>query len=168
MTTQSNKIHTEVPLVLTGIKVDAALLKAKGACSDGFSAFVQKFPDGADLQEVLHWLAEIEKPDWAKWVFANIGKASTITKIEGSLKVKFCFVAGSLSVSVGIEAGCGIEAGRGIEAGFSIVAKLTIACGLRIFAGLCGWRLPSEAEMQIHCSKLTRGEVSFGKLIEGE
>jgi len=39
---------------------------------------------------------------------------------------------------------------------------------LRIFAGLCLWRLPTDAEMMITCQKLVSGTVCFGNLIEGE
>lgn len=60
----------------------------------------------------------------------------------------------------GIEAGGGIEAGWGIEAGLSITAKW-IACPLRIFAGLCLWRLPTPAEMEVR-AEVRSGTVAYG------
>ena len=60
------------------------------------------------------------------------------------------------------------KAGSGIEAGWGIACKKAISVKLRIFAGLCLWRLPTDAEMMITCQKLVSGTVCFGNLIEGE
>jgi hypothetical protein len=158
------KTHTEVPLVKTGVMIDAATLKAKDACHTGYKAFCERFKEtAADYQEVLHWLAEIEKPDWAHWLIGAMGKTQTVVKIEGNLAVTYCFVAGSISVSGRIEAGEGIKAGRGIEAGEGIEAGW-IDCALRIFAGLISCRLPTEAELTIK-AEIRRGTVAHGKLI---
>ena len=68
--------------------------------------------------------------------------------------------AGALSATGNIVAGLGsgINAGLGINAGWGIKAKL------RVFAGLCSWRLPTEAEQTVTCHQFT-GTLAFGKLV---
>lgn len=188
MKTENDNTSPEVPLVLTGIRIDADVLRAKSACEDGFRAFTTRWPNGCDYQEALHWLAEINRADWASWLMRKIGSAQTETIIEGSLKVGNLFVAGHLvvrgNIEAGggikaggnIEAGCGIEAGWGIKAGGGIKAgcgieagggiKATwIDCALRIFAGLVNRRLPTPEEMEIR-AEIRRGTVAYGTLVE--
>ena len=91
-----------------------------------------------------------------KYVFAKAGSG-----IEAGLGIK----AGE-----GIEAGWGIEAVSGIKAGDGIKAGLSISCKslstpLRIFAGICGWKIPTEAEMTI-TGEIRKGTVAYGIIKE--
>ncbi len=62
--------------------------------------------------------------------------------------------------------GSGIKAGEGIEAGLSIVCRAWLTARLRVFAGLCLWRLPTDAEQTITCERFEGGTVAFGRLVE--
>ena len=81
-------------------------------------------------------------------------------KLSLSAKGSIIAMAGS-----GIEAGSGIKAGWGIEAGLGIKAGWGIETKFRVFAGMCIWRLPTNAEQTVTCNKFT-GTLAFGKLIE--
>ena len=79
----------------------------------------------------------------------------------GALSATGNIVAGlgsGINAGLGINAGWGINAGLGINAGWGIKAKL------RVFAGLCSWRLPTEAEQTVTCHQFT-GTLAFGKLV---
>ena len=65
----------------------------------------------------------------------------------------------------GISAGEGITAGDGILVGLTIVAKW-VSARLRIFAGLCAWKIPAQAEMEIS-AEIRSGTVAFGVVSHG-
>ena len=88
-------------------------------------------------------------------------KAGEFIKAGWSIKA-----GGSIEAGWSIEAGGSIEAREGIQAQLSITADLSIKSGLRVFAGLCSWREPMDAELEIRCSKLESGEVAYGTLVE--
>ena len=92
---------------------------------------------------------------------------------RGSVKTKkyvFAKAGSGIEAGLGIKAGEGIEAGWGIEAGDGIKAGLSISCKslstpLRIFAGICGWKIPTEAEMTI-TGEIRKGTVAYGIIKE--
>jgi len=92
-------------------------------------------------------------------IAANLGHVT----IAGAIRVTGQIVALSGS---GIEAGWGIKAGEGIEAGWGITCTGVFTVRLRVFAGLCLWRLPTEAEQTITCSRFVGGTIAYGTLIE--
>ena len=47
-----------------------------------------------------------------------------------------------------------------------VKAKTTISAGIYIFAGVKTWSKIQEGDDLIECSKLEKGEVKFGKLVE--
>ena len=99
-----------------------------------------------------------------KYVFAKAGSG-----IEAGLGIKAgegIETGWGIKAWEGIEAGRGIEAVSGIKAGDGIKAGLSISCKslstpLRIFAGICGWKIPTEAEMTI-TGEIRKGTVAYG------
>ena len=98
-------------------------------------------------------------------------------KIDGNAEFSYSanftgrlYVEGSLSIKAGwyIEAGESIEAGGsyGISAGLSITAKGTLSFGLNAYAGIKTWGKATEAEKTITCSKLLKGNIEYGNLVE--
>ena len=111
-----------------------------------------------------------------KYVFAKAGsgieaglgiKAGEGIEAGWGIKAGLGIKAGwGIKAGDGIRAGEGIEAGWGIEAGDGIKAGLSISCKslstpLRIFAGICGWKIPTEAEMTI-TGEIRKGTVAYG------
>lgn len=97
-----------------------------------------------------------------KYVFAKAGSG-----IEAGLGIK---AGEGIETGWGIKAGLGIKAGWGIKAGDGIKAGLSISCKslstpLRIFAGICGWKIPTEAEMTI-TGEIRKGTVAYGIIKE--
>ena len=123
------------------MKITKELLKEKGACVDGYRAFLEeypekKFPDGVEYQELLDVCAE-KSWEYGVWLLNKFGPTNEIREIEGDLIAeKSIIFAGQIQVSGGIEAGDGIEAGLGIEAGEGIEAGWSIEAGEGIKAGL--------------------------------
>lgn len=113
------------------MKITKELLKEKGACADGYRAFleeypVDKYPDGVEYQELLDCCAE-KNFSYGSWLLGAFGKTDEVRKIEGDLIAeKGIIFAGQLEAEGCIKAGWGIEAGEGIEAG----------CEYGIYAGL--------------------------------
>ena len=54
-----------------------------------------------------------------------------------------------------------MRGGGSVGAGQSIRCR-PISVRLRIFAGLCPWRLPTEAEQEIVCQEIVSGAVAHG------
>jgi hypothetical protein len=65
-----------------------------------------------------------------------------------------------------ISSGGHISADEGIEAGLAIQCKGILRVNLRVFSGTCLWRLPSEEEKRIICSKFEGGQIAHGVLQE--
>lgn len=65
-----------------------------------------------------------------------------------------------------IKAGGGIKASEGVEAGLAIQCKGILKVQLRVFGGTCLWRLPTDEEKRIVCSKFEGGEIAYGTLYE--
>ena len=93
---------------------------------------------------------------------ANLGWVK-FTRIEARLSI-IALSGSGIEAGWGIEAGEGIKAGSGIEAGEGIKAKY-LSIKLRIFAGLCQWRIPTPAEMEIR-AEIRSGTVCFGNVVE--
>mgnify|MGYP007027117353 CR=1 FL=1 len=114
------------------MKITKELLKEKGACVDGYRAFLEeypekKFPDGVEYQELLDICAE-KSWEYGTWLLNKFGPTDEIREIEGDLIAEGSIIfAGQIKVSGSIEAGGGIKAGWGIEAGkdFGIYAGLS-------------------------------------------
>ena len=122
------------------MKITKELLKEKGACADGYRAFleeypVDKYPDGVEYQELLDCCAE-KNFEYGSWLLEMFGRTDEVRKIGGDLIVeKGIIFAGQLEVRGCIEAGNGIKAGWGIEAGRGIKAGRGIEAGDGIKAG---------------------------------
>jgi hypothetical protein len=133
------------------MKISLQMIKEKNACELGVQWFEKTFGLESEYQEILNGLAKDETIDdcavlWANWLINAFGKLNTVEKIEGNLKVKFGFFAGSIVVTGkiivekcllsggSIEAGLSIEAGGSIEARGSIKARGSIEAGLSIKA----------------------------------
>jgi len=112
---------------------------------------------------VIDFAGKIEIDANLGWVkFASIKARFSIVALSGSgIEVGLGIKAGW-----GIEAGLGIEAGSGIKAGWGIKAKF-VSVKLRIFAGICSWRLPTPAEMEIR-AEVRSGAVCFGNVVKPE
>ena len=131
------------------MKITKELLKEKGACVDGYRAFLEeypekKFPDGVEYQELLDVCAE-KNWEYGVWLLNKFGPTNEIREIEGDLIVeKSIIFAGQIKVSGYIEAGGGIKAGGKIKAGLGIKAGGGIEAGEEIEAGegiKAGWRI---------------------------
>ena len=132
------------------MKITKELLKEKGACVDGYRAFLEeypekKFPDGVEYQELLDVCAE-RSWEYGVWLLNKFGPTNEIREIEGDLIAeKSIIFAGQIKVSGGIKAGWGIEAGGGIKAGGQIETGYGIKAGgqietgeeFGIYVGLC-------------------------------
>ena len=106
---------------------------------------------------VIDFAGKIEIDANLGWVkFASIKARFSIVALSGS----------GIEVGLGIKAGWGIEAGEGIKAGWGIKAKF-VSVKLRIFAGICSWRLPTPAEMEIR-AEVRSGAVCFGNVVKPE
>ena len=96
-------------------------------------------------------------------------KAGTAIKADAAIRA-----GGSIESGAGIKAGWSISAGRdisaaeGVESGLAIECKGILNVKLRVFAGLCLWRLPTEKETKIICSKFQGGTVAYGTLLENQ
>ena len=123
------------------MKITKELLKEKGACADGYRAFleeypVDKYPDGVEYQELLNCCAE-KNFSYGSWLLGAFGKTDEVRKIDGDLITeKGIIFAGQLEAKGCIKAGWGIEAGEGIRAGLGIETGYGIEAGGGIKAGL--------------------------------
>ena len=125
------------------MKITLEMLKEKGAVCEGLKEFKKRYGIEADYQEMLDVLSTDEsisnnnRLSWVRWLMQKFGSLNTVKKVEGDLKVKFCFFAGSIEVTgkIFIEAGGYIEAGRYIKAGEFIKAGRYIEAGESIEAG---------------------------------
>ena len=147
------------------MKITKELLKEKGACADGYRAFleecpVDKYPDGVEYQELLDCCAE-KNFSYGSWLLGAFGKTDEVRKIEGDLIVEKGIIfagqleaKGCIKAGWGIEAGEGIEAGGGIEAGEGIEAGWGIKAGdeFGIYAGLC-CRVTNKTQRKIIAKK---------------
>ena len=127
----------------------------------------------ADLDKDNYYIGSTGVTDYEGHIEieSNLGTVKFKTELKASGNIVAQLGTGinageGINAGTGINAGWGINAGTGINAGWGINAKLTISAKLRIFAGLCLWRLPTDKETTITCSKLEGGIVAFGKLIE--
>ena len=129
------------------MKITKELLEEKGACVDGYRAFLEeypekKFPDGVEYQELLDVCAE-KNWEYGVWLLNKFGPTNEIREIKGDLIAeKSIIFAGQIKVSGGIKAGRYIKAGEGIKAGWGIKAGFGIEAGRGIKAGLgikAGW-----------------------------
>ena len=120
------------------MKITKELLEEKGACVDGYRAFLEeypekKFPDGVEYQELLDVCAE-KNWEYGVWLLNKFGPTNEIREIKGDLIAeKSIIFAGQIKVSGGIKAGRYIEAGGGIKAGGQIETGEEFG----IYAGLC-------------------------------
>ena len=119
----------------------------------------------ADLDENNYYKEDSVDVDGAIEIDGDLGTVC----FRGSVKTKkyvFAKAGSGIEAGLGIKAGEGIKAGRGIDAGDGIKAGLSISCKslstpLRIFAGICGWKIPTEAEMTI-TGEIRKGTVAYG------
>ena len=122
------------------MKITKELLEEKGACVDGYRAFLEeypekKFPDGVEYQELLDVCAE-KNWEYGVWLLTKFGPTNEIREIKGDLIAeKSIIFAGQIKVSGGIKAGRYIEAGGGIKAGGQIETGEGIEAGRYIKAG---------------------------------
>jgi hypothetical protein len=54
------------------MRIDKDLLKSWNACTDGYSWFIKKFPQGGDVHEVGAALREDKRYEDAKWLTSNV------------------------------------------------------------------------------------------------
>lgn len=100
---------------------------------------------------------------------AAIKNIKAATNIKSGTSIE---AGGSIEAGAGIKAGWGVKAanditaGEGLEAGLAVQCSGTLRVRLRVFAGLSLWRLPSEAEQKILCSKFEGGAIAHGTLVE--
>lgn len=119
------------------------MLRAKGACVSGYREFCEafpeeKYPQGAEYQDVLDKCAEYGRDGHASWLLNVFGGTNDVKKVDGDLiSEKSIFVCGRLEVTGKIECKSCINAGNGIEAGWGIMAGWGIKAGWGIEAG-CG------------------------------
>lgn len=113
----------EVPIVKTGIIIGSNLPSIKAMPSKFITAFNNRWHGPCDYQEVLHWLAEINEPEWALKLIQILGGNHTKTVISKNTHVNNVFVAGDLIVSGYLQVRNSIIAGRSIEAEDEIVAE---------------------------------------------
>jgi hypothetical protein len=88
-------------------------------------------------------------------------RANTAIRADGNIES-----GAGLRAGWSITAGKNIEVAEGIESGLAIQCKGILKVRLRVFAGLSLWRLPTEAEKKITCSKFEGGSVAHGTLVE--
>lgn len=107
-----------------------------------------------EIDEQGRYIGEFLVGSWAGNIEIEAGLG--YVRFAGRVSAAGCIIAKAGSgIKAGyIEAGLGIKAGGGIEAGF------------RIFAGICTWRIPTDAERAITCARLIAGEVAYGTLVE--
>ena len=156
------------------MKITKELLKEKGACVDGYRAFLEeypekKFPDGVEYQELLDVCAE-KNWEYGVWLLNKFGPTNEIREIEGDLITeKSIIFAGQIKVSGGIKAGRYIEAGGGIKAGGCIEAGWGIEAGGGIKAGGCieaGWGIKAGGGIKAGCSIEAGDGIKAGRYIE--
>ena len=159
------------------MKITKELLKEKGACVDGYRAFLEeypekKFPDGVEYQELLDVCAE-KNWEYGVWLLNKFRPTNQIREIEGDLLVQQSIIfAGQIKVSGFIEAGGGIKAGGKIKAGLGIKAGGGIEAGEEIEAGLgikAGEEIEAGEGFGIYagiCCKIT--DHKFRKIIAAE
>jgi hypothetical protein len=95
-------------------------------------------------------------------------KAGTSIKAGTGIEAGEDIEAGAgIKAGWGVKAGGGIKAGEGIESGLAIRCKGVLNVRLRAFAGTCLWRLPTEEEKKVVCSRFEGGEIAYGTLHEG-
>ncbi len=159
----------------TGIKADEGIEAGGGIKSDWeiFAGAGIGAVKGLDAWGDIKAGADIEA-GWA--IIAGEGieakkdiRAGTTIKAGTGINA-----GGSIEAGAGIKAGWRIRAGNGIKTGEGIESGLAIECKgilnvkLRAFAGLCLWRLPSEEEKRVICSKFGGGIIAYGTLLERE
>ena len=123
------------------MRITKDMLKAKGACVNGYRDFCKSFPeedypDGVEYQELLNACTENNRDDYADWLLYSFGRTNDEIFVDGDLiSDKPIYVCGSLKVTGNIKAGGSIKAGGYIEAGGSIKAGGYIKAGWYIKAG---------------------------------
>ena len=80
------------------MKITSEFLRDKGACPEGYKWFIENFKDEGDYQAVLDKLADDNYPQWARWLIDNAGRTKDVLKVDGDLKKKNIFFAGSIEV----------------------------------------------------------------------
>jgi hypothetical protein len=150
----------KVPLIKTGIFLTAEMLKEKEFHCDIVQKMEEKWPDGADYQEVLHWLAEEDDTTSAFWCIARFGKADTMTEIPANFNGNNILVAGDLKIEGRVSC-CALGAGGNMDLGWSVDARRDIQAGGGIKAK---WSIETKGMIRADEGLEAMGINSYGSI----
>ncbi len=146
------------------------LLHSWQSCPDGYAWFVKKYPDGAELQDVLDALCEERTVYDAHWLLNKAGPQKTVLEITNTkFPRKHLVFAGSISIEVScsfdgfVEAGEDIKAGGNVEAGWHVKAGGSVEAGGHVKAG---WNVEAGGHVEAGEHVEAGGSVEAGEDIK--